>query len=129
MARMLWQVKWRSVLRILPKESPSRQTCPRLTVTVTNTYWCLRLSEISKHCAVSPEGRKLPENAVTKPRVSARERDPILRVTRTIADLDGAANVEAKYLSESIQCRALDPSSWSHMLLLFWGLRIRRRVA
>jgi magnesium chelatase family protein len=34
-------------------------------------------------------------------------------VSRTIADLDGAANIEAKHLSEAIQYRTLDRSYWS----------------
>ena len=68
---------------------------------------------IRKHCAITPEGEKLLENAVTKLGLSARAHDRILKVSRTIADLDGAANIEAKHLSEAIQYRTLDRSYWS----------------
>ena len=68
---------------------------------------------IRKHCAITPEGEKLLENAVTKLGLSARAHDRILKVSRTIADLDGAANIEAKHLSEAIQYRTLDRNYWA----------------
>ena len=49
---------------------------------------------IRKHCAISPEGEKLLENAITRLGLSARAHDRILKVTRTIADLDGGAHIE-----------------------------------
>jgi magnesium chelatase family protein len=84
---------------------------------------------IPKHCAISPEGEKLPENAVNKLRLSARAHGRILRVSRTNADLDGAANIEGKHLSEAIQYRTLDRSYWSWGLLVFGGRRIRSAVS
>jgi magnesium chelatase family protein len=68
---------------------------------------------IRKHCAISADGEKLLENAVVKLGLSARAHDRILKVSRTIADLDGAADIEAKHLSEAIQYRTLDRSYWS----------------
>src|SRR5579885_1161250 len=68
---------------------------------------------IRKYCAVSPEGEKLLENAITRLGLSARAHDRILKVARTIADLDGAENVEPKHLSEAIQYRTLDRSYWA----------------
>ena len=68
---------------------------------------------IRKHCAISPEGEKLLENAVTRLGLSARARDRILKVARTIADLDGSVDIAAKHLSEAIQYRTLDRSYWS----------------
>jgi magnesium chelatase family protein len=65
---------------------------------------------IRKHCAISHQGEKLLENALTKLGLSARAPDRILKVSRTIADLDGATNIEAKHLSEAIQYRTLDRS-------------------
>jgi magnesium chelatase family protein len=69
--------------------------------------------QIRKHCAISAEGEKLLENAVTRLGLSARAHDRILKVARTIADLDGAENLEPKHLSEAIQYRTLDRSYWS----------------
>jgi magnesium chelatase family protein len=68
---------------------------------------------IRKHCAISAEGEKLLENAITRLGLSARAHDRILKVARTIADLDGGAGIEPKHLSEAIQYRTLDRSYWA----------------
>ena len=68
---------------------------------------------IRKFCAISAEGEKLLENAITKLGLSARAHDRILKVARTIADLDAAENIEPKHLSEAIQYRTLDRSYWA----------------
>ena len=68
---------------------------------------------IRKYCAISAEGEKLLESAVTRLGLSARAHDRILKVARTIADLDRADSVEAKHLSEAIQYRTLDRSYWA----------------
>jgi Magnesium chelatase, subunit ChlI C-terminal len=63
---------------------------------------------IRKHCAINADGEKLLENAVTRLGLSARAHDRILKVSRTIADLDASPNIETKHLSEAIQYRTLD---------------------
>lgn len=68
---------------------------------------------IRKHCQISPEGEKLLENAVTRLGLSARAHDRILKVARTIADLDGAAQIQPHHLSEAVQYRSLDRSYWA----------------
>jgi len=68
---------------------------------------------LRKHCAISPEGEKLLENAITRLGLSARAHDRILKVARTIADLDAAENIEPRHLSEAIQYRTLDRSYWA----------------
>src|SRR6266700_1386418 len=68
---------------------------------------------IRKHCAISAEGEKLLENAITRLGLSARAHDRILKVARTIADLDAGSNIEPKHLSEAIQYRTLDRSYWA----------------
>jgi magnesium chelatase family protein len=66
-----------------------------------------------KHCAITPDGEKLLEGAVTRLGLSARAHDRILRVARTIADLDGVEGIEPRHLSEAIQYRTLDRSYWA----------------
>jgi magnesium chelatase family protein len=68
---------------------------------------------IRKHCHISAEGEKLLETAMTKLGLSARAHDRVLKVARTIADLDGAPAIEPKYLMEAVQYRSLDRSYWS----------------
>ncbi|MGH9591600.1 MAG: YifB family Mg chelatase-like AAA ATPase, partial [Bryobacteraceae bacterium] len=68
---------------------------------------------IRKYCAISAEGEKLLENAVSRLGLSARAHDRILKVARTIADLDSAPNIESRHLGEAIQYRTLDRSYWA----------------
>ncbi len=68
---------------------------------------------IRKHCVISAEGEKLLENAITRLALSARAHDRILKVARTIADLDCAESIEPRHLSEAIQYRTLDRSYWA----------------
>jgi magnesium chelatase family protein len=68
---------------------------------------------IRKHCAISPEGERLLENAMAKLGLSARAHDRILKVSRTIADLDASASIESRHLSEAIQYRTLDRTYWA----------------
>jgi len=68
---------------------------------------------IRKHCAISVEGEKLLENAITRLGLSARAHDRILKVARTIADLEGGENIEPSHMAEAIQYRTLDRSYWA----------------
>jgi magnesium chelatase family protein len=68
---------------------------------------------IRKHCGINAEGEKLLESAVTRLGLSARAHDRILKVARTIADLDGAEDVLGKHLGEAIQYRTLDRDYWA----------------
>jgi magnesium chelatase family protein len=68
---------------------------------------------LRKHCTISTEGEKLLENAITRLGLSARAHDRILKVARTIADLDASENIDPRHLSEAIQYRTLDRSYWS----------------
>jgi magnesium chelatase family protein len=68
---------------------------------------------IRKFCAISDEGEKMLETAVTRMGLSARAHDRILKVARTIADLDESAGLETRHLGEAIQYRTLDRTYWA----------------
>jgi magnesium chelatase family protein len=64
-------------------------------------------------CALDDAGERTLEMAVRRMGLSARAHDRILKVARTIADLDYAESVTAKHLAEAVQYRSLDRSYWS----------------
>jgi len=68
---------------------------------------------IRKFCAISADGEKLLETAIQRLGLSARAHDRILKVSRTIADLEAAPSIEPKHLSEAIQYRTLDRTYWA----------------
>src|ERR1700720_399987 len=68
---------------------------------------------LRKHCAISADGEKLLETAIQRLGLSARAHDRILKVSRTIADLEAAECIESKHLSEAIQYRTLDRTYWA----------------
>ncbi len=67
---------------------------------------------IRKHVVLDEESSELIKNAMERLGLSARAYDRILKVSRTIADLDGKENVEADHLSEAIHYRSLDRENW-----------------
>lgn len=65
-----------------------------------------------KYCTMSPQADAMMKDSFKKLGMSGRAYDKILRVARTIADLDGSENIEAKHIAEALQYRALDRKYW-----------------
>jgi magnesium chelatase family protein len=68
---------------------------------------------IRKQCALDEAGERTLEMAVRRMGLSARAHDRILKVARTIADLDHSETVSAKHLAEAVQYRSLDRNYWT----------------
>ncbi len=64
--------------------------------------------ELHAHCQVEAAGERLLELAINRLGLSARAYTRILKVARTIADLDESERIEAHHISEAIQYRSLD---------------------
>ena len=63
---------------------------------------------LAQYCALDDAGERLMKNAFSKMGLTARSHDRILRVARTIADLDGSESIESFHLAEAIQYRNTD---------------------
>lgn len=68
---------------------------------------------IRQFCEIDAESEKHLEMAITRLGLSARAHDRILKVARTIADLEGAERITVKHLSEAVQYRTLDRTYWA----------------
>lgn len=69
--------------------------------------------EIEKFCELDETSKNLIKTAMEKLNLSARAYDRILKVSRTIADLEGSEKLNSEHISEAIQYRSLDREFWN----------------
>ncbi|HID20847.1 MAG TPA: ATP-binding protein, partial [Planctomycetaceae bacterium] len=69
--------------------------------------------QIRKYCRLDPEAEQMLQSAMEEMGLSARAHDKILRVARTIADLDDSETITAYHLQEAINYRTLDRRYWA----------------
>jgi magnesium chelatase family protein len=69
--------------------------------------------QIRTYCELGADAERLLERAMQQQGLTARAHDRILKVARTIADLEGAENLSVAHLAEAIQYRTLDRSYWA----------------
>lgn len=69
---------------------------------------------MKKYCKLEKAEKKILEEAFQKLGFSARAYSKILKVARTIADLDEKENIELKHITEAIKYRDLDRKYWNN---------------
>lgn len=67
---------------------------------------------VEEFCRLDDPGRRLLESAMNRLQLSARAYDRILKVARTIADLDGSETIRPEHVGEAITYRTLDRATW-----------------
>ncbi len=73
----------------------------------------LSSKQIKSYCKINEAGTQLLKTAVERIGLSARAYDRILKVARTIADLDASEQIETEHIAEAIQYRSLDTDAWN----------------
>jgi magnesium chelatase family protein len=68
----------------------------------------MKTRQIKKHCVLLKEASDLLEAAMKKLGLSARAYTRVLKLSRTIADMEGSEDIQAHHVSEAIQYRTLD---------------------
>jgi len=72
----------------------------------------MNTKQIRKHCVLDDASKQLLKTAMERLNLSARAYDRILKVARTIADLEGVEAVNGSHIGEAIQYRSLDREGW-----------------
>jgi len=69
---------------------------------------------IKEHCHLDGESMALLKNAMGKLDLSARAYDRIIKLSRTIADLDNSIDIKSSHIAEAIHYRSLDRENWGN---------------
>ena len=107
---------WGSSAKIRERVIRARQKqLARFSTSREKLYCNAQMSSrhIRTHCELSADCERLLERAMTQQGLSARAHDRILKVARTIADLEASEQLQTKHIAEAIQYRTLDRTYWA----------------
>ena len=103
-----------SAMMRAPRSSPrGRFRATRFASSRTRYNGQMTSRKIGSSASSSDECQELIRNSVNELGLSARAHDKVLRVSRTIADLDNSEQIQASHLNEAINYRMLDRQMWT----------------
>ena len=103
-----------SSIAIRERVTKSREIQSKRFTEYSNIHYNAQMGvkQIREFCKISSESFDLLKMAMERLNLSARAYDRILKVARTIADLEGVENISSNHISEAIQYRSLDREGW-----------------
>ena len=106
--------KGESSVEIRKRVTKARQLQTDRFSDIENVHYNAQMSvkHISNFCQLEEGSKQLLKTAMERLNLSARAYDRILKVSRTIADLEGSADIRGAHISEAIQYRSLDREGW-----------------
>ena len=106
--------KGESSVEIIKRVTKARalQTTRFLDSEIVHYNAQMNTKQIRKYCKLDAASMQLLKTAMERLNLSARAYDRILKVSRTIADLEGTSSIESTHISEAIQYRSLDREGW-----------------
>ncbi len=106
--------KGESSVEIRKRVTAARQLQTERFRELENVHYNAQMSvkHISKFCQLDEGSKQLLKTAMERLNLSARAYDRILKVSRTIADLEGSEDIRGAHISEAIQYRSLDREGW-----------------
>lgn len=106
--------KGESSVDIRKRVTAARQLQTERFNELENVHYNAQMSvkHINKFCQLEEDSKQLLKTAMERLNLSARAYDRILKVSRTIADLEGSEDIKGAHISEAIQYRSLDREGW-----------------
>jgi magnesium chelatase family protein len=106
--------KAESSVEIRKRVTMAREIQTKRFEELENVHYNAQMSSklVREYCNLEPVSLELLKNAMEKLNLSARAYDRILKVSRTIADLEASEKVESMHIAEAIQYRSLDREGW-----------------